>query len=240
MNITEKSERCPITSVARPIDQQRLVARITSISTGLPKRTNAARRSPSVSANATRVARSLSWKAATISSFWSAGLPVTPTAMSGKSRLSDAITPRIPSMARWSPVKLPRWVSGSALELFGIDPVGDPLQRDVVGAQLTHEAIRVDRRLRQGRRVDHDGDAVEIPELALVLGIALDVRSPRRQQRARRGGEGEGLERVDDRHDRHEDGDEDGRHGPRAGDSHQRAEWAANQPGERQPTRRRR
>ena len=100
MNITEKSERCPITRVAIPIDQQRLVASTTSISTGLPKRTNAASRSPSVSANATRVARSLSRKAATISSFESAGLPVTPTATSGNSRLSDAITPRIPSMAR--------------------------------------------------------------------------------------------------------------------------------------------
>ena len=67
-----------------------------------------------MSANAMMVARWLSRNAATISSFCSAGLPVTPTCTSGKSRFSDAITVRTPSMARWSPVKLPRSVSGSA------------------------------------------------------------------------------------------------------------------------------
>ncbi len=114
MNITEKSDRCPITSVAIPIDQHRLRASTSSSRTGLPNRTNAASKRPRVSAKASRVARSLSRNAATISSFWRAGLPVTPTATSGNSRLSEAITPRMPSMARWSPVKLPRWLSGSA------------------------------------------------------------------------------------------------------------------------------
>ena len=57
---------------------------------------------------------SLSRKAATISSLASAGLPVTPTATSGNSGLSEAITARMPSMACRSPVKLPRLVSGSA------------------------------------------------------------------------------------------------------------------------------
>ncbi len=119
------------------------------------------------------------------------------------------------------------------LELLGVDPVRDPLQRDVVGPQLTDEAVRVDRRLRQGGGLDDDGDVIEIPELALVLGVALDVGLARRQQSARGGGEGEVLERVDDREDRQGDGDEDGRDRPRAGDSHQRAERAADQPGER-------
>jgi len=114
MNMTEKSERCPMTSVATPSDQQRLVVSTSSMSTGLPTRRNAARSRPSVSANARIVACWLSRKADVISSLESAGLPVTPTSMFGYSRRSFAITARTPSIARWSPVKLPRSLSGSA------------------------------------------------------------------------------------------------------------------------------
>src|SRR5438046_8393289 len=68
MNITENSERCPMTRVATPIDQQRLAARTRSISRGLPTLRNATSRRPSVSANAMMVARWLSRNAATIRS----------------------------------------------------------------------------------------------------------------------------------------------------------------------------
>ena len=112
--MTENSERCPITRVAIPIDQQRLMARTVSIKSGLPTRRSATSRRPRVRANAMIVARPLSRNAATISSFWSAGLPVTPTATSGNSPRSEAIAARMPSIACWSPVKLPRSVSGSA------------------------------------------------------------------------------------------------------------------------------
>jgi len=113
MNMTEKSERWPMTSVAMPSAQQRLIVRTSSMSSGLPNRRKAASRSPSVSAKARSVARSLSRKAAVISSFDRAGLPVTPTSTSGNSARSDRMTARTPSIARRSPVKLPRSLSGS-------------------------------------------------------------------------------------------------------------------------------
>src|SRR5437764_257010 len=240
MNITEKSERCPITSVAMPIDQQRLVARTRSISTGLPRRTKAASRSPSVSANASRVARSLARNAATISSFWSAGLAVTPTATSGqrverrsgRERLNDLLVVE-DRVADVGEPFLRQVEQAAPLELLGIDPVGDPLQRHVVGPELPDETVRVERRLRQRGRVHDDGDAVQVAELAVVLGVALDVGLARRQQGARRGGEGEVLERVDDRQDRQDELDEDGRDGPRTGESDQRAERATDQTSDR-------
>src|SRR5437879_7111194 len=83
MNITEKIDRCPTTAVMTPIDQQRLTASVASIRIGRPTRRNATNRSPSVRAKARSVARRLSRKAATISSFDSAGPPVTPAVTSG-------------------------------------------------------------------------------------------------------------------------------------------------------------
>ena len=114
MNMTEKSERCPITSVAMPIAQQRLIASTASIKSGLPTRRNAISSNVNVSANATIVASSLSWNAAVISSFDSAAFPVTPTRTLGNSRRSSAMTERIPSIARRSPVNEPCWLSGAA------------------------------------------------------------------------------------------------------------------------------
>ena len=114
MNITENSERWPTTRVATPIDQHRESARASSMRSGLPTRRNAASRSASVNPNATSVARSLSRKAAVISSLESAGLPVTPTSTSGNSARSVATVVRTPSIASRSPVKLPRSLVGSA------------------------------------------------------------------------------------------------------------------------------
>src|SRR2546422_7926106 len=57
MNMTEKSERWPMTRVPMPSAQQRLVVSTSSMSTGLPNRAKAASRSPSVSAKARSVAR---------------------------------------------------------------------------------------------------------------------------------------------------------------------------------------
>ena len=121
----------------------------------------------------------------------------------------------------------------AALELLGIDPVRDPLQRDVFRPQLTDQAVRVQSRLRQGGCLDDDGDAVEIAELSLVLRVALDVGPARRQQGARRGGKRERGERVDDRESRQGDRNEHGRHRPRAGDPDQRAERTTDQPSDR-------
>ena len=114
MNITENSERWPMTSVATPMAQACESASTTSMMSGRPRRRNARSSSASVSANARTVARSLSRKAAVISSFASAGLPVTPTSTSGNSSLSEAITRRAPSIAARSAVKLARSTSGSA------------------------------------------------------------------------------------------------------------------------------
>ncbi len=114
MNITENSDRWPTKSVAAPTDQQRLRASTISMTIGLPARAKATIRSPSVRAKARMVAFSLSSKAAVISSVASAGLPVTPTLTPGNSARRAAMTSRIDSTARRSPVKLPRSVSGSA------------------------------------------------------------------------------------------------------------------------------
>jgi len=81
---------------------------------GLPTRRNAAISRPSVRAKASSVARSLSRNAAVISSFDSAGLPVTPTSTSGNSARNEATVARTPSIASRSPVKLPCFVVGSA------------------------------------------------------------------------------------------------------------------------------
>ena len=100
MNITEKSERCPMTRVATPMDQHRLTVRMVSISRGLPTRMKARSSRASVRANERMVACSLSRKAAVISSLDRAGLPVTPTCTLGKSPLREATTvARMPSMA---------------------------------------------------------------------------------------------------------------------------------------------
>ena len=92
MNMTEKSDRWPTTSVATPIDQHRLSASTTSITNGFAGRTKAIKSSSSVSAKPRMVACSLSRKAAVISSFESAGLPVTPTRTVGKSAWSSRTT----------------------------------------------------------------------------------------------------------------------------------------------------
>ena len=114
MNITEKIDRCPTTAVMMPIDQQRLTASVASIRIGRPTRRNATNRSPSVRAKARSVARRLSRKAATISSFDSAGPPVTPAVTSGNWSRRPAIVPRNVSIASRSPVKLPRFPTPSA------------------------------------------------------------------------------------------------------------------------------
>ena len=100
MNMTEKSDRWPMTNVATPSDQQRLSVSTSSMSRGLPKRRKPTSSRPRVSAKAMSVACSLSRNAAVISSLESAGLPVTPTSTFGNSRLSFAITARTPSIAR--------------------------------------------------------------------------------------------------------------------------------------------
>src|SRR5207245_770439 len=262
MNITEKSERWPITRVAMPIDQQRLMVRTTSISTGLPTRRNATSKSPSVRAKAMSVARPLSRNAATISSFWSAGLPLDAgrdvayailneakirsafalgetqvdevrdergrdlrgdalgqliERRAGRERLHEFLVVE-DRVADRGELFLRQVQQGPPLELLGVDPVRDPLQRDVVGAQLADEARRVDRRLRQGGRVDGDDDALDVRELVVVLREALDVGLARRQQGAGGGGEGEVLQRVGDRDDRQGERDRDGQGGSRAGD----------------------
>ena len=113
MNITEKRERCPTTSVAAPIDQHRLTASTASMSIGLRSRMNATRSSTRVRTNASAVARSLSRKAAVISSLARTGFPVTPTCTPGKPALRAAMVARMPSMASRSSVKLPARLIGS-------------------------------------------------------------------------------------------------------------------------------
>ena len=61
-----------------------------------------------------------------------------------------------------------------SLELLGIDAVIDAVQRHAVDAQLTHEAVGVDRRLGQRRRLDGQHQIVEIAELLAVLDVFLD------------------------------------------------------------------
>ena len=78
MNITEKMLRCPTVSVITPSDQARLTARTMSIRMGLFTSRKASHITIRVSAKASAVAIPLSWKAADISSFESAGPPVTP------------------------------------------------------------------------------------------------------------------------------------------------------------------
>jgi len=52
MNITENSDRWPMTSVAAPSDQHRLMVRTSSITIGLPTRRKASSSRPRVSAKA--------------------------------------------------------------------------------------------------------------------------------------------------------------------------------------------
>jgi hypothetical protein len=114
MNITEKSDRWPMASVVNPIDQQRPITRSAHMSVGLPTRLKPQKIRAIVSANDRMLAHSLSWSADTISSFESAALPVTPTAMSGNSGRMAATTARTPSIASRSAVKLPAWLRGTA------------------------------------------------------------------------------------------------------------------------------
>ena len=76
-------------------------------------------------------------------------------------------------------------------------------------------------------------DGREVAELTLVLRIALDVGPAWRQQGTRRSGKRQRGERVDHRESRQGDGNEHGRHRPRAGDPDQRAERTTNQPSDR-------
>src|SRR5256886_7519959 len=87
------------------------------------------------------------------------------------------------------------------LELLGVDAVGDARERHVRGAQLAHEAPRVERGLGQRGRLDDDGQIVELAELAIVLAIPLDVGLAGRKEEERRGLERQGRQRVQDRRD---------------------------------------
>src|SRR2546428_629692 len=207
MNITENSERWPTTSVATAIDQQRLMASTISMRIGLPTRQKASRSRPSVSAKASRVARSLSRKAATISSLASAGLPVTPTSTSGNSERSAATVARTPSIASRSPADLLEPIGGEveerpALELLGVDPVVEVVERHPVRAQLAHQAVRVDGRLGQRRRLDGEDEVVELGELPVELDIPLDVPLALRQERAVGGRELQKGGGIEDGHHR--------------------------------------
>src|SRR5437867_968821 len=134
MNITEKMVRWPTVRAMIPMDHARVTASTTSMRSGLPTRQNASIMTRRVRANAIPVAMLLSSKAAVISSLERVGPPVTPACTLGKSGLSLAITPRMTSMARRSPMKLPLsdWgVSTRAksrlLSSEGVPPVGPPL-----------------------------------------------------------------------------------------------------------------
>jgi hypothetical protein len=114
MNITENSDRWPMMRVAAPSDQTRATVRTTVISKGLTTRMKPSSSRSSVRAKASRPAFSLSRKAATISSFERAGLPVTPTSISGNSARRAATVARTPSIASRLPVNEPAWLRGSA------------------------------------------------------------------------------------------------------------------------------
>src|SRR2546421_6658452 len=99
MNITEDTVRWPTVSVISARDHARLTARTASMTSGWPRRRKARSSRPSVSAKASPAASLLSSKAVLISSFDSAGPPVTPAWTPGNSAWSLAMRRRISSMA---------------------------------------------------------------------------------------------------------------------------------------------
>src|SRR5207245_11675191 len=64
----------------------------------------------------------------------------------------------------------------TALELLGVDAIGDAGERHVRGTQLAHEAPRVERGFGERGGLDDDREVVEFAELAIVLTVPLDVR----------------------------------------------------------------
>ena len=76
---------------------------------------------------------------------------------------------------------LPELVRGQvqeliALELLGVDAVGDALELDGRGAQLLHEAGGVGLGALEGARLHHHDDVLELAEVLGVLDVALHVR----------------------------------------------------------------
>jgi hypothetical protein len=82
--------------------------------------------------------------------------------------------------------------------LLGIDPIGDPLERDLTGPQLCRQAAGVLSGLGGRGPFHHDRDVVEVAELPRVLGVALDGGLALRKQVALRRLESEGGKCVDD------------------------------------------
>ena len=122
----------------------------------------------------------------------------------------------------------------AALELLGVDPVGQALERGVPPLELAHEPGGVDLGLGERARLDHDDDVVELAELLVELTVALDVGLALREEGAGRRREGEGGERVPhgQRSDHDRDPEREQRDGARA--PHEQAERAADLCGDRQ------
>jgi hypothetical protein len=107
MNITEKTLRCPTTSVMRPIDQPRLTASVRTMRSGVTTARNATRSSSRVSAKARIDASRPSSKAAPISSFERAGAPVTPARTPGNSAPRRVTAARMSRMRSRFSMKFP-------------------------------------------------------------------------------------------------------------------------------------
>src|SRR3989449_368190 len=87
------------------------------------------------------------------------------------------------------------------LELLGVDPVGDAGERYAGGAQLADEAPRVERGFGQRGRLDDDREVVELAEFAIILAVPLDVGLAGGPEAERRGLERQRPHRVEDGHD---------------------------------------
>src|SRR2546427_5906516 len=61
----------------------------------------------------------------------------------------------------------------AALELLGVDPVGEALERSVPALQLAYETGGVHLGLGQRTRLDHDDEVVELAELPIELSVPL-------------------------------------------------------------------
>ena len=93
-----------------------------------------------------------------------------------------------------------------ALELLGVDPVGDALELDGRGAQLLHEAGGIGLGALEGARLHHHDDVLELAEVLGVLDVALHVRRALGEHVAPGRLERERVQRVGDARDGEEHG----------------------------------
>src|SRR5713101_2840260 len=170
MNITEKSVRCPTVSVTMPMAAASVIARAPSMSSGLPGRRNATVMTTRVTAKASTAAISLSRKAAAISSFDSAGPPVTPAWTPANEGLSRAMAARITTQGEErAPRRAVRRGAGEPARHLIEQGAQEPgVHRQILVAQPQIEQVGHERR--RHLRVD----ALEQPGEARVAGEALN------------------------------------------------------------------